>query len=628
MSNKSTNLQEIVYKGTLPLGVTKEGNITYFSVVMESNSDSYLHIYEKGSKEAFLTVPMEEKYRFGNVYTIGIKGLPEKAIEYTYECNHREYVDEYTKKITGGQVWGDTSGTVVRGSLDMNTFDWQEDRQPKLSYENMILYRLHVRGFTKHASSKVKNKGTFLGIVEKLPYLKELGINAIELMPAYDFREVTANANATTGTTGYQAFLQKQKLVDASTSRINYWGYTKDAYYMVPKAAYSRKNPEKEFKQLVRECHKSGIEVIMEFYFAPGTNPLFVLSCFHHWVQEYHVDGFHFNSNGIHPSLVASDPYLTNVKLMSDSINAQEIYGDRAPAFENLAIYNDTFQTDMRRFLKGDEEHAGKFGYQFKNKPDRMGTINYMTNTNGFTLADLYSYDVKHNESNGEDNKDGTDYNYSWNCGKEGVSRSKKVLEHRQRQVRNALATLLLSQGTPLLLAGDEFLNSQGGNNNAYCQDNEVAWLNWNQCKTNRQVIDFVKEMIALRKAHPILHRHDAFKQMDYISCGFPDLSFHGTKAWYPDYSNYSRVLGVLLCGRYVKVNRIDYDESFFFAYNMHWENHTFDLPQPPEGKEWEVVLDTSQDYANENEKVAERKKDGILIRPRSIVVLRSKTKK
>ncbi len=631
MTKNDANSWKIVYGSPKPLGVIREGTITYFSVAIESSTDSFLHLYQKGSEEKLLTIPLEEKYRFGDVFTVGIDKLPKTGLEYTYETNHKEYVDPWATKISGRGTWGEyrhPKNERVRGVIESSTFDWEADKQPKVAYEDMILYRLHVRGFTKHVSSKVKHKGTYLGIIEKLSYLKELGVNAIELMPAYNFNEIMVTGRASRGTSGYQAFLQQQNVKEEALFKINYWGYTKDAYYMAPKESYGSKNPELEFKQLVKECHKAGIEVIMEFYFEPGTNPYYILSCFRHWIQEYHVDGFHFNSSGITPSLVAKDPYLTGVKLMSDYIPTHEIYPNRIPAFENLALYNDSYQTDIRRFLKGDEEYTGKFSGQFKSKPAKIGKINFITNTNGFTLADLYSYDVKHNEANGEDNKDGTDYNYSWNCGKEGVSRSKKVLEQRQRQICNAIVTLFLSQGTPLLLAGDEFLNSQNGNNNAYCQDNEVTWLNWNQLKTNDAMYQFVRQMIALRKAHPILHRKEEFRLMDYISCGFPDLSFHGTKAWYPDYSNYSRVLGILLCGNYVNINRVDSDESFYIAYNMHWDNHVFDLPNPPKGKEWSVLIDTSQGFESMTNELVGIKKDYILIKSRCVLVLISKTKK
>ena len=631
MAKNSASPWKIVYGRPKALGVTKEGTITYFSVSMESFTDSYLHIYKKGSEERLLTVALEEKYRFGDVCTIGIQNLPDDGVEYTYESNHREFVDPRAKKISGQAPWGEyqtPNKERLRGVIETINFSWEKDKQPKLPYEDLILYRLHVRGFTKHASSKVKHKGTYLGVIEKIPYLKELGINAIELMPAYAFNEVVATGRTSMGTTGYHAFLQQQKVNEKPSYKINYWGYTKEAYYMAPKASYSSVDPELEFKQLVKECHKAGIEVIMEFYFEPGMNPLFALSCLHYWVEEYHVDGFHFNSNGLNPSLVAADPYLTKVKLMSDYIPTNEIYPHKVPLYENMALYHDAYQTDIRRFLKGDEEQTGRFGMQFKSKPAKIGKINYITNTNGFTLGDLYSYDIKHNEANGEDNKDGTDYNYSWNCGKEGATRSKKVLEQRQRQIRNALLTLFVSQGTPMLLAGDEFLNSQNGNNNAYCQDNEITWLNWNQLKTNEAVFQFVKQMIAIRKAHPILHRRDEFKLMDYISCGLPDLSFHGTKSWYPDYSNYSRVLGILLCGQYVKINHKEYDESFYFAYNMHWENHTFDLPSPPKGKEWCLLIDTHNSFGEMKEEETALEKESITIRPRSVTVLISRTKR
>ena len=640
MTSKKDEVFKISYGKPLPLGVTKEKNTTYFSVVIEEDQECYLNLYKKGDIKKFASFLLGPEYKTGSIYAVAIENLPTDELEYMYEVKGREFVDPQAKQINGRSVWGKCLGAkekkLIRGSLADSSFDWEDDKILGIPYRDLILYRMHVRGFTKHVSSRVKHKGTFRGIIEKLEYMKELGINAIELMPVYDFNEIIETHSVPYGYQGYTEFLRQEKLEQEPEFKINYWGYAKEAFYYAPKSSFSsEENAIHEFKELVKACHKQGIEVIMEFHFNEGTTPMFAVDCFRHWVKEYHVDGFRFNSEVISPAIVGSDPYLSHIKLMCSYWNTYEVYRDRTPYFKNLAEYNEGFLSDIRRFMKGDEEQTSKFSSQFKSNPSKCAKVNYITNTNGFTLSDLYSYDVKHNERNGEDNRDGTDYNFSWNCGKEGPTKRKKVLELRQKQIRNALITLFFSQGTPLLLAGDEFGNSQAGNNNAYCQDNELSWLNWNQLKNNKGLFTFVKFLIAKRKEHPILHMEEEFRVMDYISCGYPDLSYHGLKAWYPDYSNYSRMLGILLCGKYARLKNYEEDNYFYFAYNMHWEHHAFDLPDLPRDLEWRVYLDSSEDFEQiiqEIDTTAKVKKQlekkSLMVKPRSIVILVSDERK
>lgn len=634
VTNLNPEMYQIRYGRPLPLGITKEKNTIYFSVAIEEDNGCYLNIYRKGDIKKLLCVELTKEYKTGNIYAVAIDNLPNTELEYMYEVMGHEFIDPQAPKISGRESFGKyiqpKDKKLIRGEIVFPKFDWKEDVSPQTEYKDLIIYRLHPRGFTKHSSSQVRHKGTFKGITEKIAYLKELGINAIELMPCYEFNEIVETKATPFGYSGYKEFLRQEKLDLKPDYKVNYWGYTRDACYYAPKTSYAAtKNPINELKELIRTCHKENIEVYMEFFFHDQINPMFVSECLRFWVREYHIDGFRFNSEAVPVKYLGTDPYLGRVKLMCTNWNTYDLYKEKSPRFKNLAEYNDGFQNDIRRFLKGDEEMTSRFSMQFKCNPAKIAKVNYITNTNGFTLADLYSYDVKHNEKNEEDNHDGTDYNYSWNCGKEGKTKSKKVLELRHKQMRNAFTTLLLSQGTPLILAGDEFGNSQNGNNNAYCQDNELSYLNWHLLKNNEGLFKYVKWLIALRKKHPILHMGEEFKVMDYISCGYPDLSFHGTKAWYPDYSNYSRVLGIMLCGKYVKVDRINNDKYFYFAYNMHWEPHNFDLPNLPEGSEWSVLIDTSEEYEQiVNEEVMSEKvkkqlaNKRLLLKPRSIVVL------
>lgn len=358
----------------------------------------------------------------------------------------------------------------------------------------------------------------------------------------------------------------------------------------------------------------------MDLFFSGLEEPAYALDVVRYWAREYHVDGFHLI--GYAPNdLLARDPYLSRVKLWADHWDNLPGPGKR----KHLAEYNDGFEIDMRRLLKGDEDQINNLVFRSKRNPKEAGVINYMANVNGFTLMDMVTYDRKHNEANGENNLDGADYNYTWNCGVEGPTRKKKVVEMRRKQLRNAILILLLSQGTPLIMAGDEFGDTKGGNNNSYCQDNETSWLNWNLANTNQDLLEFVKFAIAFRKKHRIFHMEQEPRIMDYLGCGQPDISYHGVKAWCPEFENFRRQLGIMYCGNYAEKEDGTPDDSFFVTYNMHWEPHEFSLPNLPKGKKWHVAINTDEGsrngiYQEGKEPVLEKQKH-FMVPPRSIVV-------
>ena len=583
-----TSFETMQGKST-PMGVTIVDDWINFAVAVPNEKECYLNLYYKGTGEKAASILLKEQNKIGNVFAIMVKGLNLKDFSYMYQVKDKEFLDPYAKLLYGRELYAKKlnieEGKQVRAGFLSTDYTWADKEFSPIPYSQLMIYKLHVRGFTKHATSQVKNKGTFLGITEKIEYLKDLGINCLQLMPAYEYNERIEHKSRGT------------------SDKINYWGYSEDNFFFAPKASYAAKpdNVAQEFKDMVDSLHKHGIEVIMEMNFTSNTNQGLIQDCLRFWALEYRIDGFQLNYEAIPQKLLATDPILSNTKLLSAGWNSGEIYNkDFKPEFINLAEYNNGYSVDVKRFLKAEEEQVGPFSYRMKRLQDKCGTVNYITNHDGFTMMDLYSYDVKHNEANGENNKDGAEYNYSWNCGEEGTSKKKKVAAIRRKQIRNAFAALLLSQGTPLILAGDEFGNSQQGNNNAYCQDNEMSWLNWALLKDNNDIYVFVKELIMLRTRHPILHMNDPLRNMDYISCGFPDISFHGTKAWYPDYSHYSRMLGVMLAGNYAKINRIENDWIFYILYNMHWEKHIFDLPNLPEGKHWHLSIDTTKEVIKE----------------------------
>jgi isoamylase len=612
-----------VMKGkTFPLGVSKERNMIQFTVSVPNASECRLNLYLIGQEELSASILLDQSVRTGSVFSVIIENLPYDNYEYMYEVNGKEFMDPYAKKINGRKEWGKILNkqeeSRVRGGLIFQKYDWENDSPLCLPFSDTILYQLHVRGFTKHNSSKVKNKGTFKGISEKIPYLKELGVNGLVVMPMYEFNEIVKDQISNNS---LQPFVNFKEKVDDSV-KINYWGYGKGCNYFSPKLSFSseKKHPEKELKDLVKELHKNGIELIMEMYFEDGTNGNMILDCLRYWTLEYHVDGFRINDEVAPAKLVGTEPLLHNTKLLASSWNSNDIYeSNTTPTYKHLAEYNEGFLVGSRRFLKSDEGQIGNFINCFKKNPSKVGVINYITNINGFTLMDLVSYDIKHNEDNGENGSDGTEYNYSWNCGVEGKTRRKNIISLRRKQIKNALLMLILSQGTPMLLSGDEFGNTAGGNNNAYCQDNAISWLNWNDLSANQDIFIFLKELIQLRKEHKILHMTDEFRVVDYISCGCPDISFHGTKAWYPDFSNYSRVLGIMLCGNYAKTDKNTFDDDFYFAFNMHWDPHEFDLPSIPNKRKWRVLINTS-DEKGEDQTIENQKK--YLVKPRSMLVL------
>ena len=404
---------------------------------------------------------------------------------------------------------------------------------------------------------------------------------------------------------------------------VNYWGYGNGLYF-APKSAYcATRDPHREFCDMIRAFHKAGIGCIMEMYFPAEVNPLMVLRAVQFWKQNYHVDGFHILGEGAPLDLIMKDGLLAGTKIMAEGMDTAALYKNRRPGKRCFAEYNLGFLQDMRRFLKSDEDMVPAVQYRIRHNPDDHGVINYITCQDGFTLNDLVSYNYKHNEANGEGNNDGCSYNYSWNCGIEGPSRKQWIRQMRERQMRAAFAMLLFSQGVPMIYGGDEIGNSQGGNNNAYCQDNSIGWIDWRGLRRNASMLAFVKKAVALRKAHPVLHMSESMKEADYLGKGFPDMSFHGERAWFCNMENTSRMIGVMLCGAYAKLPDGSEDDFLYTGYNFHWETRNIALPNLPEGMEWKKVMDTGDltcdGFYGENGQVYER---AVEVGPRTVVVL------
>ena len=599
-----------------PMGATVIGKkAVQFVSKINQKKETSLVLYEKstGIEEEYI---LSKEYRIGNMYSIVIEDIDPAKYTYNYRENGKEILDPYAKVVCGHETWGNAEAGLVSAGIRIENFKWEDDRNLMHPYEKSVIYQLHVRGFTKHMSSGVRKKGTFEGIVEKIPYLKELGITAIELLPSYEFMECELEPPKVL-TMDYvkENFMAIPE--EKPATKINYWGF-KEAYYFAPKASYSAgKNPVNSFKNMVKELHKAGIEVIMQFYFPQTVPRSYILEVIKYWVKEYHIDGIRLLGVNIPVSVIASQPELLNTKIMHENIPVHEIYDYQyVPAYKNLANYNEGYLYSVRKFLKGDVGSLQAAFNAMNHGQKQVANTVYLTNYNTFTLKDLVSFDRKHNEENGENGRDGNNNNLSWNCGVEGPTKKKNVQVLRERQMRNAITFLMLSKGTPVIMAGDEFGNSQGGNNNPYCQDNAISWLNWKDLVKNQAHFEFTKQMIAFMKNNPLLKKtkDQATKR---TGVEYPYMSFHGVDAWKLEWSAANEEAGgILYYGDYTYI---------YIGFNMHWQENTLALPNIPGNHKWELLLDTSLEQ--EEKKIIENEKV-ISMPPRTIKIITAKGSK
>ncbi len=605
---------------------------TVFSEDVKCGITLYPESMQDGLEPLSITLPSTLKK--GAIYSARIKGIDniDKYRSYNYFQGDSYFCDAYARHVIGLESFGkDVPDNEIRAFLtnksrsdyDVSCFDWGGDVAPNIPYEDSFVYLLHVRGFTKSSGSGVtlSKRGTFGGILEKIPYLKELGVTTLELMPAYEMNEVE-NPLKSASSLEKIVYSRDGSLVDGKdiTKRLNYWGY-KRGYYFAPRTAYCEKPEmaETEFKTFVKTLHENGMEVIMQFFFQDNENESLIIDALRYWRCSYHIDGFHLKGGRIPVRHIVKDPLFTDVKIWYDWFDTRDIYGNIIPKEKKLATYNNAFLFASRRFLKSDDNTVSDFFKAETLNDESQGNINYICDYEGFRLADLVTYEHKHNEENGENNKDGSDNNLSWNCGIEGRTRKHSILALRNKQIKNILTMLFMAQGTPMIFSGDEFGNSQGGNNNPYCQDNETGWVDWKALDKNKEIYEYVKFLVGLRFSHKFLHNRSPFKLMDYISCGYPDLSCHGKEAWRPDLSGYSHVLGMLYCGQYDK----DDDEKpfIYICFNMHWNMTEFALPKLPDGLKWSLLSDTES--SNASYKVIESP-DKDLLSERSVRIYKS----
>lgn len=679
----------VVSRGApLPLGAHRIHDGVNFSIFSRHASSVVLLLFHPGQEDPFLELPLDIRFnRTGEIWHALVKGL-DPGVRYAYRMdrkpasNFRVYrynsdtvlLDPYAKVISGHADWASEpeNGFYLRRNMLLSgEFDWGSDQPLNIPLSETVIYETHVRGFTMHPSSGVSKPGTFAGLIEKIPYLKDLGITAVELLPVHEFEELdTIRVNPRTG----------QRLV-------NFWGY-QPINFFAPNAAYSSLKGDgdqvREFKTLVKSMHAAGIEVILDVVFnhtAEGDdrgptfsyrgidNPVYymldpqgqylnysgcgntlncnhpvvrdlIVECLRYWVMEMHVDGFRFDLASIlgrgtdgtvlrNPPLLESlahDPVLANTKLIAEAWDAAGLYQvGTFPAWSRWAEWNGKFRDDVRRFVRAEPGMVSALATRLVGSPDLYRTssrepyhsINFVTCHDGFTLADLVSYDRKHNEENGENNTDGANENFSWNCGVEGPTDDAEILRLRTRQAKNLAAILMISDGVPMILAGDELGRTQRGNNNAYCHDNEISWIDWQLAEKNAGIHRFFRLLIEFRRHHPLL-RSTSYGSL--TGEGDRRLEWNGIKLGQPDWSHESRSLAMHLSG----LSELGAEDHIYFIANSYWEPLTFELPNT--GLKWLRFVDTTlaspDDILEPGEEIPVGLDGKYLAGPRSVAVL------
>lgn len=594
-----------------PLGMYVRGKDLVFSGKFNNDSGCGIILYHctDGVIDAARPriVPLTDQYRQGSLYSVRVLDGAEEFGAYQLMSGGKRYADPYSTKIVGLEEFGTyRKSDEVYSLISDDDYDWGNDRNPHTPFDQSFIYLVNVRGYTMlDTSVPVRHRGTYLGLVRKIDYLKSLGVTAIELMPVYEQPSVLSRKSLELSHTPVHRDMSKSramvneagilKQVDNADRLVNLWGF-EPGYPFAVRSAFAVKgnDPSEEFKDMVREFHKAGIEVIIQTYFAEGLTHQEMQEIIRYWVSEYHIDGIHIKGVNINSTLLSQDPLLSDIKIFDYGFDYWQLYkgAPREPSKRNLAEYKDDFEFTARHFLKGDDNIIPSFLNLSQETGINGGVVHYICNYDGARLVDLVTYDHKYNEANGENNTDGINDNVSWNCGVEGKSRRRDVTELRTRQIRNALTMLFLSQGTPMLFGGDEFCNSQYGNNNPYCQDNSTGWIEWKNYARHKSLVDFTKFLVGLRNKYSVFRTPVPYRLMDYKAIGYPDFSYHGIEAWRPDLSAYSHTIGMLYCGLYSDKGQ---ERSFVYvAYNMHWEDKEFSLPELPQGCEWQILCDTS----------------------------------
>lgn len=672
--SKEEKHEDVVNTGLLPLDVVegfkiRPGFFRMYGACVASNGVSFtinshgatrctLLLFKPQAPKPYARIPFPDSYRIGDTYSMLVYDIKPDEFEYAFSFDgpyepakgllfneENVLLDPYSRAVTGQRKWGEKpeggKDFEYRARVVKSSFDWGNIKQLEQPFEDLVIYEIHVRGYTKDKSSGVSAPGTFAGLKDKIPYLKDLGINAVELMPIFEFDE-----------------MESARVVDG-VQLYNYWGYNTVSFF-APNTSYAfneeHNHEGDELKSLIKALKENGIEVILDVVFnhtAEGNemgpcfsfkgidnnvyymltpdahyynfsgcgnvmncnHPVvrnFIIDCLRHWAIEYRVDGFRFDlasilgrdQNGApmaNPPILESlafDPVLGKMKLIAEAWDAGGLYQVGSfPSWNRWAEWNGRYRDDMRSFLKGDDGMAGNAitritGSRDLYSPESRGhkaSVNFLTCHDGFTLYDLYSYNEKHNEKNGWNNTDGDNNGHSWNCGAEGETDDPNVNGLRRRLIKNAFAALLCSRGPAMFFAGDEFCNTQFGNNNAYCQDNIISWLDWSRLEEFKEIHDFVRHMIQFRKEHPILR-----KMTKPSSCQFPEISVHNGTPFNASTDYKTKLIGIMYAGRNEEDTE---DDIVFYCMNAYWEPFVMQLPVLPNGKHWHVDTNTNAEY-------------------------------
>ena len=672
--SKEEKHEDVVNTGLLPLDVVegfkiRPGFFRMYGACVASNGVSFtinshgatrctLLLFKPQAPKPYARIPFPDSYRIGDTYSMLVYDIKPDEFEYAFSFDgpyepakgllfneENVLLDPYSRAVTGQRKWGEKpeggKDFEYRARVVKSSFDWGNIKQLEQPFEDLVIYEIHVRGYTKDKSSGVSAPGTFAGLKDKIPYLKDLGINAVELMPIFEFDE-----------------MESARVVDG-VQLYNYWGYNTVSFF-APNTSYAfneeHNHEGDELKSLIKALKENGIEVILDVVFnhtAEGNemgpcfsfkgidnnvyymltpdahyynfsgcgnvmncnHPVvrnFIIDCLRHWAIEYRVDGFRFDlasilgrdQNGApmaNPPILESlafDPVLGKMKLIAEAWDAGGLYQVGSfPSWNRWAEWNGRYRDDMRSFLKGDDGMAGNAitritGSRDLYSPESRGhkaSVNFLTCHDGFTLYDLYSYNEKHNEKNGWNNTDGDNNGHSWNCGAEGETDDPNVNGLRRRLIKNAFAALLCSRGPAMFFAGDEFCNTQFGNNNAYCQDNIISWLDWSRLEEFKEIHDFVRHMIQFRKEHPILR-----KMTKPSSCQFPEISVHNGTPFNASTDYKTKLIGIMYAGRNEEDTE---DDIVFYCMNAYWEPLVMQLPVLPNGKHWHVDINTNAEY-------------------------------
>lgn len=599
--------------GTLG-AVVHKNQITFTFEGEKEDICSIVLIHKESGQKEKIEVPVE--YCLGSLRSITVSGINSRDYVYYYEINENEVPDMYAKVISGREIWNDETRKennykVYSGFLS-DKFAWGKDKQPEIPKSEMIMYKMHVRGFSMASNVSDEIKGTFSAIKNKIPYLKDLGITTIEFMPIYEFEEIPIPIKKELKLPSYVKWkpakkdLIKPLVLEGEKKKLNYWGYGQGNYFAV-KASYAQE-PEKasiELKRLVKSLHEKNMECVMDMHFPDHTDHNLILSALRFWVKEYHIDGFHLMGQNLPMTAIVQDAILSRTKIFANNFDGIQLKNKK---YKNLYIYREEYQYPARRLLNHFKCDICDFVNQQKKQSDMFGYVNSIATNNGFTLNDLFMYIDKHNEENGENNCDGSDYNLSSNYGEEGPSKRKHINAIRRLKLRNAFMMLMFAQGIPLIMAGDEFGNSQKGNNNAYCQDNEIGWVDWSGFARYRKERELLKELIAFRRVHSLIVNETPYKFKDYRSIGAPDLSYHGEHAWINQIDSARKNIGMLYCGAYAQEGKDASD--IYVGYNFNFDDISLALPKPLKAKKWYLLADSSeaQVFLKEPQELEEQK--------------------